>query len=280
MKFSLVLHPLFIAFALFLCACGYFTALFCYLITLILHEFAHAFMAKRLGYRLNQIKLMPYGASLSGENTFFCAKDEILIALAGPMLNFILAISFVAIWWIEPITYVYTLDFVQANLAVGLTNCLPVFPLDGGRVLHGVLTIKHAQTKATKIVKLLGIIVSSSLVFLFVCSVFFVPNYTVLIFASFLFVSSILDDKSSFYTTISFLEGKTNLQSGLKVREFAIPQSMPLYKLFSFIRRDSITNFSVLDKNLNIISKIGEKQLEVLIKIYPINTKLSQIIRK
>jgi len=280
MKFSLVIHPLSVIFVGILLLCGYFNAIFCYLITIILHELAHAFVAYKLGYKLNKIKLMPYGASLSGNSSFFCAKDGVLIALAGPVLNFILVILGLALWWIEPITYVYTVDFVMANLAVGLTNCLPVFPLDGGRVLFCLLNERVGLKKTSVIVKFLGVSLSMVIVVGFVITVFFIPNYTMLIFGAFLFVSSIIEDKSSFYLSIGLLESKTNVAAGLKVREYAVLQTIPLYKLFTFIRRDSITNFCVVDKDLTPIGKISENQLESLIRIYPSSVKVEKIMRK
>ena len=105
-KFSI--HPLFIVFVAALIYLGYFYVLLAYLITIILHELAHAFVANKLGYRLNHITMMPHGAALSGQNNFYSAKDEILVAVAGPALNLVLAILGCALWWIWPDTYFYT----------------------------------------------------------------------------------------------------------------------------------------------------------------------------
>ena len=61
-------------------------------ISAVLHELGHAFISKKLGYKISQIKLMPYGAELNGEFDEFVDNDEIKIAIAGPMTNFIICI--------------------------------------------------------------------------------------------------------------------------------------------------------------------------------------------
>ena len=82
-KFKFMIHPLFIVLSALLVYFGYFFLLLSYIITVILHEFAHSFVASKLGYKLNQINLMPHGASLSGDNRFFSVRDEVLVAIAG-----------------------------------------------------------------------------------------------------------------------------------------------------------------------------------------------------
>ena len=77
-------------------------------------------------------------------------------------------------------------------MVTAVINVLPIFPLDGGRVLLAVLSRNGQRTKAIKKVRLIGIILSSIILVGFVLTVFFTPNYTMLIFGSFLFVTSIL----------------------------------------------------------------------------------------
>ncbi len=278
-KFKFMIHPLFIVLSALLVYFGYFFLLLSYIITVILHEFAHSFVASKLGYKLNQINLMPHGASLSGDNRFFSARDEVLVAIAGPALNIILAILGCAVWWIFPSTYFYTQQFVYANVVTAVINFLPIFPLDGGRVLLAVMSRNGQRTKAIKKVRLIGIILSSVILVGFVMTVFFTPNYTMLIFGSFLFITSILEDKQAYYSHIGLFESKSShLNRGLKLRALAVSQNIPLYKLISAVTPDSITEFNVIDENYKVIGKISELQLEKLIQIYPASTTLKLIL--
>ena len=279
-KFKLSVHPLFLVFCAVLIYLGYFFVLLAYLITIILHELAHSFVAQKLGYRLNHIQLMPYGASISGQSHFFSIKDEILVAIAGPIANVILAVICCALWWIFPDTYFITQQFVYANTITAIINCLPIFPLDGGRVLLAILSRNGNRNKAISRVRYVGIGLSSFLIVGFFITVFFVPNYTLLVFGAFLFVSSILEDKNSYYDHIGLFENKSShLQKGLKLREIAVPESMQLYKLLTAVTPDSLTNFSVIDKEYKVLGKIKEADLEKLIEIYPANTTLGLIVQ-
>lgn len=279
-KFKLSIHPLFLVFSAILVYLGYFYVLLAYLITIILHEFAHSYMANKLGYKLNHITLMPHGAALSGQNNFFSARDEILVAVAGPFVNGVLAFACCALWWIFPDTYFITQQFAYANTITAIVNCLPIFPLDGGRVLLAFLSRNGNRLVAIKKVRITGIILSCAIIVCFFITIFFVPNYTMLVFGSFLFVTSILEDKSAYYSHIGLFESKSaHLSKGLKIREIAVPKSMQLYKLLSTVTPDSLTDFNVIDDDYKIIGKISESQLEYLIQIYPANTKLELIVQ-
>ena len=127
--------PLLIVMIAALIACGYVFDCIIYFSTIVLHELAHAEVSLRLGYSLDRFALMPYGASLKGEFEGVRAKDEILIAVAGPLFNVVVAVICTALWWLVPTSYAFTDRLVAANVFTALFNLLPIFPLDGGRAL-------------------------------------------------------------------------------------------------------------------------------------------------
>ncbi|MBR4270782.1 MAG: site-2 protease family protein [Clostridia bacterium] len=281
MKVKLSIHPVFIIFAVILGYLGYFSLLFFYVLTLVLHECAHAFVAQKLGYKLNHITLMPYGAAVSGQDCFFSKTDEIKVALAGPILNLFISVFGCALWWIEPVTYAYTSEFVYSNWVVGIVNLLPIFPLDGGRILHAILCKKYSSKQAIDTVRKVGIILSSLLIVGFLITTIYVPNYTMLVFGGFVFISSVVQDKASYYSSIDFLENKQiKLRSGIKIKEIAVTKDMPLYRLFSYLSRDELTNFCVLSADFSVIANISEIQLKDWLRVYPANTTLDSIITK
>lgn len=258
---------------------GLFDVLLAYLITIIIHEFAHYLVAKRMGYHLNKFTLMPHGISLSGQNVLFSYKDEILIALAGPVCNLCIAVLFVALWWIFPVSYVYTEVFVFSNVVTGLLNFLPIFPMDGGRIALAFLGRKHSRKKALKLLKIIGVVLSIILIALFVVSTFFAVNFTFLILGVFCFLTVIWEDKTNVYQRSSFLDSKTaSLKRGLSVREIAVHEETTLYKLVSQVKPDSITNFRVLKSDLSVAGYISENELEKLVQIYPASVKLRTIL--
>ena len=279
MKFKFSVHPLFVIFLILFLAMGLFDVLLAYILTLFIHEYAHFVVASKRGYSLNKFRLMPHGISLSGQNVLFSYKDEIIIALAGPMINLFISVVFFAVWWIFPEAYVYTSLFVFANLVTGLLNFLPVFPMDGGRILLAILSKNKSRTGAFKIVKIVGICVSFLLVILFFVSTFFYVNYTFLTLGLFCFFTTIFEDKNIIYERAHFLDNKNfSLKKGLVVREIAVTEDTTLYRLVREIRQDSLTNFRVLNKKLTTIGIIEEKQIENLIKVYPATATLKMIL--
>ncbi len=281
MNFNLSFHPLFIILCCAFIYFGYFGLLVSYILCLLLHECAHALVAKRLGYQLNKIKLMPHGVSISGSNVYFSYKDEVRIALAGPLANFMLVVLTMAFWWALPVSYSFTYDFYIANLVIAIVNLLPIYPLDGGRVLLALLSQKFSRMRAVTIVRVIGVILSSLLIVLFVITTFFAPNFTLLFFGVFLFVTSLTDTRNIQYSRVNNLAYKmSRINKGISVRNIAVNQNITLYRLFSQISPFSITNFTVLDNNLKVVGHITEKELNRLVTIYPADAKLTVILHQ
>ncbi len=150
-------------------------ALFLFLETLgifliiILHEFGHSLVAIRLGAKVKDIILLPFAGFSRIENMPEKPIPEIIIALAGPAVNFLL---FAIIWGIvgdfseftkiisdlfsatemklPELNLMNFLIFLGAfNLFVAVFNILPVFPMDGGRALRGFLSLFMTTANAT-----------------------------------------------------------------------------------------------------------------------------------
>lgn len=132
----------------------------------VIHELAHALVARRFGCPTSEILLLPIGGMARLERMPERARDELLVALAGPLLNIVLAgglaIAIVASGAsFDPLrvtgagdVLVVRLFWINASLA-GF-NLLPAFPMDGGRVLRAALTTYVGPMRATRIASMLG----------------------------------------------------------------------------------------------------------------------------
>ena len=100
------------------------------------HECAHSLAAAKLGFCLNRVVLMPYGAVITGNLDGISFKDEIRVAAAGPLCNLCTALFFAALWWLFPDTYAYTDTAFYLSLFIGAGNLLPFYPLDGFRIVE------------------------------------------------------------------------------------------------------------------------------------------------
>jgi stage IV sporulation protein FB len=116
------------------------------------HEIAHLITGIILGLKPKSISILPYGFKILfdvkvkdlntkiGKGTILSIK-KIIIALAGPIVNII----FIIIFWIFKykifgITYDY---IVYANMLIAIFNLLPIYPLDGGRILKEIIKINR-----------------------------------------------------------------------------------------------------------------------------------------
>lgn len=132
-------------------------------IVVAMHEFGHALMARRFNIATRNIMLWPFGGVASLEGGTSNAKEEILVAIAGPAVNFVLAGLCLGGWnyCIAPMLagtqsalVYYLLEFATwffwTNVVLLGFNLIPAFPMDGGRVLRGLLNLKYDLLTATE----------------------------------------------------------------------------------------------------------------------------------
>ena len=129
----------------------------------VLHELGHSLVARRLGYRVLDITLLPFGGAARMETMPRNPRHEILIAISGPAVNVAIALavfplvilSFPLHGWFPPVTSVLGALFVM-NMVLAVFNLLPAFPMDGGRILRGFLGLKYDHVTATRVAAKVG----------------------------------------------------------------------------------------------------------------------------
>ena len=119
----------------------------------LLHELGHALVAHRFSIQTRDITLYPFGG-IASITTQPEPKAEFFIAIAGPLVNVIIAL--ILFFFVEPANFqtisTHNLPFrlFVTNIALVAFNLLPALPMDGGRVLRAVLSLLEVKN-ATKI---------------------------------------------------------------------------------------------------------------------------------
>lgn len=131
----------------------------------VLHEFGHILAARHFGVRTREILLLPIGGMARMERIPERPREELLIALAGPAVTVAIASLLVLAFGglpdpLEVFSGVTARDLLgqlaYANLSLLAFNLLPVFPLDGGRVLRALLASRLGHSRGTEIAAVIG----------------------------------------------------------------------------------------------------------------------------
>ena len=271
------IHPLFFLFGLFYALTGKIFIFITYTISAIIHELGHSFVASSVGYKLNKITLMPFGAIISGNIDGLKASEQIKISLAGPFINLAIAILFVAIWWIYPESYAFTDIVAEANFSLALVNFLPIFPLDGGRVLSSILDEWLGRKKAFIISKIIGVIFSLMLLALFVVSIFHQINISLLFFSLFVLFGALNRNKENKYIRINSVLSNQRLKRGLVYKKQALHKSASVKKLISMLDEYAVNEIVVFDDG-KPIKTLSQENINAIIEKGQIHSPIGDFI--
>ncbi len=145
-------------------------------ISLLIHEMSHSLVARRQGTNVERITLYLFGGMSQIEKEPETPYSEFIMAVAGPAASFVIAAIFGIIWFFtrsialvsEPVKY---LAFI--NIALGVFNILPGYPLDGGRILRSIIwkttgNLQRATFIASTVGRVIGfMIIATGILFIF-----------------------------------------------------------------------------------------------------------------
>ncbi len=236
-------HPLFLLFGAATAFTGQLFAFLAATVAAAEHECAHAFAARRFGYSLDRVVLMPYGAVISGDLSGMTPKQELAVCAAGPLVNAVTALFFVALWWLYPETYPYTDVAAQVSLSLAVVNLIPAFPLDGGRVLRVLLRPLGSRRAGAVCTAVSLLFTAAGLAWFFVGCAAGAPQWTLLAFCVFLAAGCFGGGR---YSRIRFSREKALLR-GVEERRVAISADRTAGYAVRFLRDDRYTVFALYE---------------------------------
>ncbi|PLT30138.1 M50 family metallopeptidase [Peribacillus deserti] len=174
-----------------------------FLIVLI-HELGHAAAAQYYSWRIKSIKLLPFGGALeTEEHGNRSLREDLIVALAGPAQHiWLCAIGFV-LFQSQLITHEAFYQFFYMNLVIFLFNLLPIWPLDGGKLVFVCLSQRYPFLDAHRLTIIASTILAGLGLLLF--SIVAPNNLNMWVMVLFILFSLFMEWKQRHFVFVRFL---------------------------------------------------------------------------
>ena len=169
----------------------------------IIHELGHLLAGVLLKFKPKEMRLTPFGLQISfgvdvqqysKKNKEIVIKKAI-ISLSGPIINFLIAVVMIAVAKFDiniQNIYVYQI-IIYSNLVIGLFNLIPIYPMDGGRVLKEILKLAFGNKKAYKYTYLVSKTVLILLTAVASITILYIHNIAVVLILGYLWYLEVLE---------------------------------------------------------------------------------------
>ena len=165
----------------------------------VIHELGHLFWGLILKLKPEAFSITPFGLQISFKaepnlyntkiknGTKLCLK-RMSLALAGPLTNFIIALILIILNNID--LYKNSIFFgevaIYANILIGIFNLIPIYPLDGGRILKEIINIRSGMKKSYYYINKISNITMICLMFISSILLLYIHNIAILIILAYL----------------------------------------------------------------------------------------------
>ncbi|SEN34491.1 site-2 protease family protein [Lihuaxuella thermophila] len=258
------IHPLFWVLVCSAVWTGHFIEILSLFVLIVIHELGHVTAAWSFGWRIHSMELLPFGGvAKMDEWGTVPAREEIIVALAGPFQHvYIVLMSFMfeqAGWWTEE----WTEYFIRGNLMIACFNLLPVYPLDGGRVLQAVLSYFLPYRRVIAWTLWFSLLFS----FLMAVSSFLISESSVmlhlLLIALFLFFSNLVALRRKSFQFLRFLIQRRDrgICHDVSIKKLTVQADEPLRKVIKNWYKERYHILEIVDGQGRMIGFLPEEKV-------------------
>lgn len=170
----------------------------------LLHELGHMLAGILLGFKPNSLEIMPVGLSISfeGKVDFYNKRikkgslltlKKLIIAASGPITNIIFIIFFL-LFDVSPLGIDREL-ILYANILIAIFNLIPIYPLDGGRIINGILEIIYGRKEAYEYTNKISNICIAMITAISSIAILYWKNIAILFIITYLWYLVIVENK-------------------------------------------------------------------------------------
>lgn len=261
----------FIPYIIFLIIIGYKGQLIYSFFIVFIHEVVHYLFARHYKFSGFDIEFMLVGAVIKFKDLDEASpKEDLVISISGPMANLVLCILFFLLHRRFPYGEFYML--FEGNLAIGLFNLIPAFPLDGGRILRDVLNLKFMYKKSNKIMIIVSIVVGS--LFMFCYILLFLRgrnNFNIGIIGIFIIIASLKEKERIAYIIMGDIikkKYKFIYRGYIENKSISIYYKKDLLNAMALFDKNKYNIFTVLDEEMRVMDIIYEEEIINALKVH------------
>lgn len=166
-----------------------------------IHEIGHLITGLLMGMKPEKLEIMPFGISVSFKikpqeynkkikKGNYLEIKKIIVAIAGPLTNFII----IAIASKIKIGITQYLMITYTNFLIMIFNLLPIYPLDGGRILKGIIYIFFGKRKAEKYINIISKITVCILTLISSIAILYIQNIAIFLIDMYLWYLTITEN--------------------------------------------------------------------------------------
>lgn len=170
----------------------------------ILHEMGHLICGIILGLKPKSLKIMPLGISIEFsvicndynkkiKNANLLSLKKIIIALAGPITNFIIIAIFLILE--KYMNFLLCNQIIYANILIAIFNLLPIYPLDGGRCIKSLIHILKGNKQAIEYTNYISNICVILITMIASIGIYYYKNIAILLIIIYLWTLTIIENK-------------------------------------------------------------------------------------
>jgi Zn-dependent protease/CBS domain-containing protein len=253
-----------------------------------LHELGHSFAARAYGVPVKQIILTPIGGVAQLARMPDKPSQELVVAIAGPAVNIVIAILMTALafgYGIDIATLMSAFDgllgttfltlfsyIYVSNIFLALFNLLPAFPMDGGRILRALLAMRIDYAQATRIAAGVGRIIA---VFLGIFGLLN-GNFFLIFIAFFIFGAA--TQESQVTQVRHQLQGYT-VQQAYTTSSYRLEITYSLQQAANMMTYSGQQDFAVVHGE-QLVGFLPYTKLQEALRTYPSHTSISTIMER